>query len=221
MSSELITRGPSTGAVLYSTIRGSGQSIWSTSGGTGGFEAFNAANYTDYDISLTEQGSTNIFIGNAPLALPAGVFNVFASQRVGGSPAVSDPIIAFGTLEWNGTETVPLSDLATSGQLGQLQPMRIARGCMVPNFPFLLVSATDHVTPVVSGALTLSGQISRDGTAFTALQSGAFLEIGLGFYQTTLTSGDLLCNTAALWFQSDQSDPRTFSLVTQRVSGSL
>ena len=220
MAGELITKGPALGATVYSTIRGSGQSIWSTSGGGGGWESWTQANQTEYALTMTQQTGINIYVGNAPLTLPPGSYNVFAQQQVGASPAASDPVFAFGDLEWGGAATVPLSNLATSGQVGQMQPMRIARGVMVPNFLFNLVSATDHVTPVVSGATTLSGQVSKDGAAFSVLQSGSFTEVGLGFYKVTLTSGDLLANTAALWFQSATSDPRTFSLVTQRVSGS-
>ncbi len=221
MSSEIITKGPSTGAVLYATIRGSGQSIWSTSGGTGQFESFNAANYTDYDISLSEQGSTNVFLGNFPAAAPAGLFNIFASQQVGGSPAVSDPIVSFGELNWNGTQTIPLSSLATSGQVATFAPIRIARGVAISGFMFYAVSSVDHVTPIVSGATTMSGQIAKDGNAFTNLQSGGFNEVGLGVYSVNLTSGDLLCTTAALIFTNPNADPRVFTLVTQRVSGQL
>ena len=96
---------------------------------------------------------------------------------------------------------------------------------MIQNFPIYLVSATDHVTPFVSGVI--SGQISRDGGAFGALQSGAFTEIGLGTYKLqALTSGDILCNTAALVFtgtgiSGGTSDPRVFTLLLQRTSGQL
>jgi hypothetical protein len=93
---------------------------------------------------------------------------------------------------------------------------------MVTNFPFKMVSSLDHVTPFVSGVV--SGQISKDGGAFGPLASGIINEIGLGWYRTTLVSGDLLCNTAALSFSAvgisgGTADQRDFSLVLQRTSG--
>jgi hypothetical protein len=131
-----------------------------------------------------------------------------------------------GDLEWNGTYVTPLSDLATSGQLGQIGPLRIARGTMLQNFQFKLVSSADHLTAFTSGVV--SGQIARDGgTTFGPLQSGSFFEIGLGWYGlSALTSGDLLANTAALVITANgisggTSDQRDFAFVLQRTSGQL
>ncbi len=225
MAGEIIYRGGGTGQTTYFRILGSGGCVWSTSGGTGGFESYNSADWTDYAISATEQGATNIYVGNFPAAVPAGVYSIDARRQIAGSPAVSDTGIAQGEEQWNGSKTLPLSDLATSGLVAQIGPVKLARGVMVGNFPFYLVSATDHVTPLTSGIC--SGQISRDGGAFGALQSGAFTEVGLGTYALqAFTSGDLLCNTAmvifrALGISGGLSDPRPFSFVLQRVSGSL
>lgn len=219
MAGEVKFIGPGTGATCYFTIRGSGQAVWSTSGGTGGWESYTAADYTDYGISATEQGATNVYIGSIPSAVPPGAYDILAQRQLTGSPLPGDPAVGEGTVQWGGTAVVPLSNLATSGQVAGFAPIRIARGTMVLNFPIYLVSAVDHVTPVTSGALTLSGQVSKDGAAFTALQSGSFTEVGLGTYTVNLTSGDLLCNTATLWFKSASSDPRVISLVTQRTSG--
>lgn len=146
-----------------------------------------------------------------------------AKEQLTGSPLESDPTVATGEEQWTGAALFPLSDLATSGQFGQLAPLRLARGTMIQNFPFPLVSAADHVTPFISGVV--SGQISRDGGSFAALQSGAFTELGNGFYSLqAFTSGDLLCNTAAVVFNcvgisGGAADPRRLSLVLQRTSG--
>ena len=145
-------------------------------------------------------------------------------QQLAGTPAQTDPTIGVGDYNWNGSQVVPLSDLATSGQIGQIAPLKIYRGQQILNFPFRMVSSADHVTPFVSGVV--SGQISRDGGAFGVLQSGAISEIGLGFYKTTLTSGDLTANTVALTFSANgisggTADTRDFSMVLQRSSGSI
>lgn len=211
-----------TGKTIYAQIRNRIGQIWNTS--TVAFEAYLTANIANYAISATEQGSSGYYIATFPSAITAGVYSVILRQQIGGSVAESDPNSASGDLQWNGTVTMPLSDTATSGQIGQIAPIRLARGTMIQNFPFKLVSAADHITPFTSGVV--SGQISRDGGGtFGALQSGAFTETGLGWYTLqALTSGDLLANTAALVFTANgisggASDPRDIALVLQRVSG--
>lgn len=209
------------GGTCYFTVRNRVGQIWNTSSGL--FEAYNAANWANYAVSTTEQGSSATFAGNFPSTIVAGIYGIVAISQIGGTPAETDTPIASGEFQWNGTVSLPLSDLVTSGQFGQNSPIPIYRGQMVKNFPIRLVSSADHVTPLTSGIL--SGQVSRDGAAFTVLQSGAFTEIGNGFYALqALTSGDLLANTVALLFNGvgisgGISDPLPLSIVLQRTSG--
>jgi len=224
MANEIQTPGTGTGRTIYATLhnRTSGY-VWNTSGGTGAFESFVSGNWGNYQISLTEQGVSNYYVGNMPAAIPAGVYDIQARQQVGGSAAQTDPHVAGGEVQWNGSAPLPLSDLATSGQLGLLSPIRLARGTMILNMPLYLRSSVDHITPFTSGVL--SGQISRDGAAFGVLQSGAFTEIGQGWYKlAALTSGDLLANTAALIFSANgisggAADPLPLSFLLNRTSG--
>ncbi len=189
------------------------------------FENYLTGNYANYVIALTQYGvSSPFYAGNFPTTIVAGVYGVVGKQQISGSAAETDPTLGVqGDYQWNGTVGLPLSDLATSGQVGQIGPLRLARGTQILNFPFKLVSSTDHVSSLLSGIV--SGQISRDGGVFTALQSGAFTEIGLGWYVANgLTSGDLLANTAALHFtgvgiSGGTSDPRDFGIVLQKTSG--
>ncbi len=210
-----------TGRTVYSLIRDRTGRVWSTSGGTGGFESYSTARYADYPVSLTEQGSASAFYaGTMPAAVPPGVYSVQAKRQAGGSPAETDPAFGGGDIQWNGSAVAPLSDIATSGVLSQMLPARPARGDMIRNFLFKLVSSLDHVTPLTSGVV--SGSISRDGGNWGPLQSGLFTEVGFGWYNLqALTSGDLLANTAALRFTANgvsggQADPRDFSFVLQR-----
>lgn len=205
---------------MYFMVRNRVGQIWNGSA----FESYTTANYSTYVNTASEQGvASAYYTGNFPSGIPAGAYSIVAKQQLGGSAVESDPYIAEGDFQWNGVSPLPLSDLATSGQIGQLAPIRIARGNMVQSFPFKLVSAVDHITPLTSGIC--SGQISRDGSAFGPLQSGGFNEIGLGWYSVqALTSGDLLCNTAALVFTANAvsggpSDARDFGFITQRTSG--
>jgi hypothetical protein len=222
MASEIQFPFGLTGKTVYAIIRNSTAQAWNTN--TNAFEAYNSGNLSKYAISLVEQGtSSGFYAGTFPSAIVAGVYAIVARQQIGGSQAETDPYVGSESeFQWNGTYNVPLSDLATSGQVGNFAPIRIARGVMLPNFMFKLVSSVDHVTPLTSGVV--SGSISRDGGFFGPLQSGIMSEVGRGWYSTTFTSGDLLANTAAVIFTATgvsggNSDPRDFGLILQRVSG--
>lgn len=222
MAGEIQAAFNSAGANIYAFIRNSVGQIANVS--TLAFEAYNSANYANYVVSLTYQGvGAKYFIGDMPTWIGPGIYNFQAQLQAGGSPATTDVTIGVGDIQWNGSATLPLANLATSGQVAQFAPLRVARGTMVPFFYFNLVSSSDHITPFTSGIC--SGQICRDNGSFTTLQSGAFTEKGNGWYVVqALTSGDLLCNTAALMFTATgvsggTSDPRNFGLVTQRTSG--
>ncbi len=209
------------GRTTYVLVRNVIGQIWNGSA----FVAYNSSNYSLYTISATEQGAASgFYTATFPSAIVAGVYYIVAKNQTGGSPAETDATAATGDYQWNGTNTLPLSDLTTSGQLGNISPIRMAQGVALSGFIFKLVSAADHITPFLSGIC--SGQISRNGAGFVALQSGVFNEIGLGFYKVNLTSGDLNATTAAITFTATgvsggQSDSRDFSMVLQKVSGSM
>lgn len=211
------------GRTIEFLVRDAAGRPWSTSGGGGGFEAYQTANYADYVIGMTEQGvASSFYVGNFPGTIPAGIYGVVAKVRGGGSPVETDRTVGSDNVNWDGSRMIPLSDLANSGQLGQFVPQRIARGVMIQNFRFKLVSDTDNKTPLVSGVV--SGQISRDNGAFGPLQSGLVTEVGLGHYRVDLTSGDLLCNTASLVITANgvsggRAAQRDFTFVLQKVSG--
>ena len=227
MANEIQCSGPGSGRTCYALIRGYSNNtglVWQTTTNT--FVVYASANLANYTVALTEQGvASNFYAGNFPTAIPAGSYSVVVKQQQGGAASETDPTVAAGNIEWNGTYPEPLSDLATSGLVSLSAPTKIYRGEMIQNFMFKLVSASDHVTPFTSGVV--SGQISRDGGVFGALQSGAFTEVGLGFYSLqALTSGDLNANTVALSFSATgisggTSDRRDFSLILQKSSGSI
>ncbi len=183
------------------------------------FGAYATGSYSTYTNSAIELGSaSSMYAGTFPATIVPGIYSVVAHKQVTGSPLETDPIIATGNIEWNGSALLPQSDLATSGQIATFLPVKLAKGQMIGNFPFKLVSATDHVTVFTSGIC--SGQIARDSGLFGPLQSGVFLETGLGWYTITLTSGDLNANTAAFVITArgvsgGVSDPRDFGFILQ------
>lgn len=207
------------GLTTYAEIRNTAAQIWNTA--SGAFMAY-LSGMGNTTVAGTEQGLSSYYQANFPSTINPGVYNVRARQQLGGSPAESDTTIAVGDVEWDGTSVLPRSNLATSGQVGQIGPIRIAKGTQLLNLPLYLKSSADHVTAFTSGIV--SGQISRDGGAFGVLQSGTVSEVGQGFFKVNLTSGDTNANTLALLFTAvgvsgGAADPLPMAMVTQKVSG--
>lgn len=96
-----------TGKSVYFLVRNTTGSIWNGSS----FVAYNASNYGDYDVVASEQGSSGYYVANMPGA-GAGVYEVVAKERVGGSPAESDLTVGTGEIQWTGSAVLPLSSLA-------------------------------------------------------------------------------------------------------------
>ncbi len=221
MANEIKTPGPGTGRTVYSWLFNTSSGyVWSTSGGTGAYEPFAAANVADYSISLTERANSNLYFGNVPIAVPAGTLDVVAKQQLTGSPVQTDPNIATGQIDWNGTKVLALADFSVSGQN---KLVTLQKGIAFPNFQIYLKSSADHIAPFLSGN-SISGQINRDGAGFVALQSGLFTERGLGMYSVNLTSGDLNGNSVFLLVTGTNvgggaCDPLPLSINTQRSSG--
>lgn len=218
MANEIQVRA-NPGIAVYFLIRNTSGQIWNNN--TSAFVAYATISYANYVSAMTQQGTASgYYLGNFPNTIIPGIYSIVAKQQVGGSPVETDPDVGYGNFDWSGAVPNSLSMLPVSGQLTTTQ---LSRGVQILNFPFYLISAADSQTPFTSGIC--SGSISKDGAAFGPLQSGAFTELGFGAYSLqALTSGDLLCNTAALYFSANgvsggNALPRTFTLLTQRTSG--
>ena len=110
-----IKLGHRTGVVCYVVVQNASGQYWRTD--SSAFETFNASNWTLYAITLTETGVTGSFLGNFPAAA-AGIYRIEARQRVGGSPAVGDTILADQRINWSGTaEVVEASAAAIADQV--------------------------------------------------------------------------------------------------------
>ena len=206
----------------YCIIRNATASVWSNSGGIGGLETYDSDNYAEYVVEAVEEGTDSAFyLGDFPSNAPPGQYSIVAKHMVDVAPSELDPAVAIGALQWGvGSAVMPLSNVMVSGQLATMIPLRLARGQMLQNFPFKMVSSVDHITPYTSGANSFSGQISRDGGAFGVLQSGAFTEVGMGHYVLNgLTSGDMLASgTVALHIGAISGcDPRDFAFIINSI----
>jgi hypothetical protein len=96
-------RGVSPSGTLYARIMNSAGLWWN---GTT-FEAYTAANWANYDVAMTEQGDSDLYVADFPAGITAGGdYEYFVHQQAGGSPAEGDDIINTGRVEWGGTSVV-------------------------------------------------------------------------------------------------------------------
>lgn len=96
-----ITSGANVYAIIYTTA----MQAW-----TGAiFEAFSAGNIASYAMTMSEVGTSGWGLGTFPGTIPPGNYFFEIRQRVGGSPAASDPVVWTDHLRWNGSAVLPVS----------------------------------------------------------------------------------------------------------------
>jgi hypothetical protein len=88
----------------------------------------------------------------------------------------------------------------------------VKKNTALANFPFLMVDATDGVTPET--LLTVTATRSLDGAAFGAC-ANAVVEIASGWYKINLAAGDLNGDTVVLRFTAAGARNREFIIVTE------
>lgn len=118
MAREL--RGVSPSGTLYARIVNSSGLWWNGSA----FESYSAANYGNYDIAMSEQGASNVYVADFPSAITvSGTYEYFIHRQAGASPAEGDLVVNTGKVEWTGVvASTVLADtlirgVATTGTL--------------------------------------------------------------------------------------------------------
>lgn len=107
MANELVVSYP-TGNTLYAHVLDSNGQIYNGVA----FEAPVNVNYGNYDIAATEAGTTGIYRATMPV-VAGGVYGFVFRRQVGGAPATTDPPVASGTIEWDGTDELSLYAINT------------------------------------------------------------------------------------------------------------
>ncbi len=105
MANELKINGQAAGLSLYAIVERADGQIWNTAltNGAGGFEAPLSANWAAYTIPLTETTLPGRYRGAVPTGIAtAGKYNVALCRRVGAAPAITDPPVGSGDVEWTG-----------------------------------------------------------------------------------------------------------------------
>ena len=114
-------RGASSSGTLYARIINTSGLWWN---GTT-FEAYTAANYGNYDIAMTEQGSSNVYVADFPTGITTGgTYEYFVHRQAGGSPAEGDAVINTGKIDWTGTASITAASGSMSGSEFQAYVLR-------------------------------------------------------------------------------------------------
>lgn len=192
-----------TGQTCYANLVNNVGEWWNTVGGA--FEAFNAANWADYDLAATEFGTSGIYRANMPAAA-AGSYNLTARRRAGGSPAQSDPIVGDGGIEWSGTvvnslDTVRLANGVThGGDTAVFQLEHVAITCVTPGIPAVKIEQTDNSTFNVhitggSAAVRIDNLSGLVGISVLSGVQGAIISgTNLGMTISGMQAGDITGN---------------------------
>lgn len=178
MASELQTDYLS-GKTIYFLLRSSVGTIWNGAA----LASYLSANYSQYPITATEQGSSGYYVANMP-AVAAGFYNILAKVQAGASPAETDITVGTGQIDWSGSVVETLSFLPISGT---------AQPAVSGVFAFASLNSGQSVL-VYSGQLSgqpvnpLSGvTVPQSGLTFIA--SGPFVVANISGQSTIAASG--------------------------------
>lgn len=90
--------------------------------------------------------------------------------------------------------------------------MEVKKNQALNNFMFVMISSSDHSTPLPG--LTVTAQRSLDGAAFAAC-ANAVTGVGNGVYTLNLAGSDLNANNIMLQLTSTGADTTFISIITQ------
>ena len=91
-----------TGQTVYAHIINSQAKLWN--GST--FETYTGGNYSAYTVTMTEQGTSGVYVGNFPTSIVSSDnYQLIYYTQSGGSPATGDVIVSSGYITWTGTAT--------------------------------------------------------------------------------------------------------------------
>lgn len=111
MANEIRGVAPS-GSTLYARVANSSGNYWNGSA----FEAYTAANYPTYAVTMTEQGASGVYTATFPSGITSsGTYEYFVHLRAGAAPAQGDLVANTGKVDWTGSASVSASASAMTG----------------------------------------------------------------------------------------------------------
>lgn len=124
MAKEIQFTVPATGT-HYVVVRNAAGQWYNTA--TPGFEAFNGANWTSYDIAAAQVGTSKVYDADMP-AVAAGLYEVFAFLQAGGSPAATDEPVSAGEVEWTGSAVASVGRSLPAAAAGEVAGLPVVSG---------------------------------------------------------------------------------------------
>lgn len=102
------------GLTLYGVVTSTAATVWNDVSGE--LEAFDDASWTDYVLTMSEQVDSGRYVLTLPSGLPAGTYYVEVREQTDVDANYGDdPVVGTGSVEWGGSEVVPLSSRAVTG----------------------------------------------------------------------------------------------------------
>lgn len=167
------------------------------------FDTDNATNRNAGVIAATESVN-GVYKATSP-AFAAGVYSYALYSQAGGSPAVTDTLLAGpGDLQWDGSAVVPLSRIAAD------LPQRVTKNTALANFMFTM----RNTSGVATAGLTVTATRSLDGAAFAAC-ANSVSAVGNGWYKINLDATDTNGDIVALRFTATGALDTNLTIPTQ------
>ena len=105
-------RGVSPSGTLYARVMNSAGRWWNGAS----FEVYSAGNYSTYDIAMTEQGDSGVYVADFPTGITqGGTYEYYIHLQDGGSPAEGDQVIGTGSIDWTGSSASVTASGSMSG----------------------------------------------------------------------------------------------------------
>jgi len=99
VAGEIVFPAGITGLTLYGVIRSFANTVWNGSS----LESYTSGNWANYDVAMSEQGSSQVYVGTFPGSITSGGYHVTIHRQAGGSVAETDPVIGSGGVDWTGS----------------------------------------------------------------------------------------------------------------------
>lgn len=103
MANEISGVSPS--GTLYARVKNSAGLWWNGSS----FEAYNASNYANYVIAMTEEGNSGEYVADFPSGITLSGTYPYRVHRTLTSAAEGDPVVNTGSVDWTGSASVGTS----------------------------------------------------------------------------------------------------------------
>ena len=185
MANELRLAHTTTGEPIYAIVRNENGDPWNF--GAGAFNTYDASNFSNYTLNMTEQGGSRYYHASMPAAAAGLYFAAFYHMQSFGAPVEGDPLVGQQTIDWRSSQTAQLNVVLS--QLEQRRPTALVGGRIdaslgdIPTTPAGMLgdAILDHVSGIEPGftlrqglrimLAALAGKLSGAGTTAITIRA--------------------------------------------------